>query len=249
MRKIISAIVFCVLPAVSVAAGGGQHLQEVDIDLTNRASLQRGAKYFVNYCMGCHSLRFMTYQRMGKDLGLSEDQLAENLMFVWDKKKEPSSYMEISMPSEKAEEWFGVAPPDLSLVARSRGPNWIYSYLHSFYVDDTKSFGVNNLVFKDVAMPHVLWELEGLKAAKYEHVADEGGKEHKKFVGFETVREGAMSEAEYDRVVRDLTTFLTYAGEPGRLKHQRVGVWVILFLIVLAVITYMLKKEYWKDVH
>ncbi|NIP73379.1 MAG: cytochrome c1 [Gammaproteobacteria bacterium] len=249
MRKMVLSIALSVLPIAALAAGDGGHVEKVDIDLTNKASLQRGAKYFVNYCMGCHSLRFMTYRRMADDLGLSDDQVMENLMFVWEGKKRMADYMTIAMPDEPVNEWFGVAPPDLSLVARSRGADWVYSYLKNFYIDDSRPFGVNNLVFKDVAMPHVLWELEGLKKANFKEVTGEDGKTHEEFVGFEAVREGSLSAAEYDRAVRDLVAFLTYTGEPGRLAHQRLGVWVIVYLVVLLVIVYMLKKEYWKDVH
>jgi ubiquinol-cytochrome c reductase cytochrome c1 subunit len=246
MKKIIFAVICFMLPGMVLAAGGGFPLDKANIDLGNKASLQNGAKLFVNYCMGCHSIKYMSYQRMAQDLELSEEQVRENLMFSDAK---IGDYMKISMPDADAASWFGSAPPDLSVVSRSRGVDWLYTYLRTFYVDESRAMGINNLVFKDVGMPHVLWELGGLKKAIYTEETDADGNMHQVFERFETIVEGSMSDAEYDDAVRDLVAFLSYTGEPAQLVRYSLGVWVILFLVVLFVITYLLKKEYWKDVH
>jgi ubiquinol-cytochrome c reductase cytochrome c1 subunit len=249
MKMKILSIVLCFLPTLVLASGGEENLEHANIDVTNKASLQRGAKYFVNYCMGCHSLKYMSYRRLGKDLDLSDDQVENNLMFAYGEKKKMADYMKIAMPPQAAENWFGRTPPDLSVIARSRTPDWLYTYLRGFYQDDSRPFGVNNAVFPKVGMPNILWRLEGMKKPKYKMVTGEDGEEHKHLVGFEKVSEGTMTDAEFDQAVRDLVTFLTYAGEPGRTQLERTGVWVLLFLVVLFAITYALKKEYWKDVH
>lgn len=253
MKRILLTLVMALSPVWALGAGGGAcgtvPCQEADVDLNNLASIQRGAKYYVNYCMGCHALEFMSYGRLAKDLQLSKDEVFENLYFVTeDGKKKLANYMTTSMSAEQGEEFFGVIPPDLSLVSRSRGDDWVYTYLKSFYVDETKRFGVNNLVFKDVGMPHVLWTLDGLKVPQFEQV-DSDGEEHQELVGFEEVTEASMTDAEYDQMVRDLVTFLAYAGEPGKLEHRRLGVWVMIFLFIFAAIAYLLKKEFWKDIH
>ena len=245
MKKLIIAFLGFLLP-VAALASSEVHLDKADVDLNNKASMQHGAKIFVNYCMGCHSLKYMSYQRMADDLGLPYDLVMENLMFTG---KKIGDYMEIAMPEEESKKWFGTAPPDLTLVARSRGPDWLYTYLRGFYLDDSRPYGVNNTVFKDVGMPHVLWELEGYKKPVYKDVQDEHGKMHTKIVGFEQVVEGKLSPEKYDQAVRDLVNFLVYAGEPAKLVRYHIGVWVILFLVVFFVIAYRLKKEYWKDVH
>ena len=182
----------------------------------DRASLQNGAKLFMNYCSGCHAISFMRYNRIGADLGLSDELITENLMFAGSK---PGETMVTAMPEGAASKWFGGVPPDLSLVARSKGTDWIYTYLRSFYNDEARIFGVNNKVLVNASMPDVLWSL----------------------------RE-AQSEAEFDNSVRDITNFLDYVGEPAKLIRLQLGKWVLLFLGVLFILTYMLKKEYWKDV-
>lgn len=246
MKKIIFVIACFILPGVVWASGDGFPLDKANIDLSNKASLQNGAKLFVNYCMGCHSLKYMSYERMARDLEMTDQQVLENLMFT-DAKM--GDYMTNAMPADEAANWFGVAPPDLSVSSRSRGVDWLYTYLRSFYIDEKKAMGVNNLVFKDVGMPHVLWQLGGLKKAVFKEESDHEGNAHMVFDRLETVVEGSMSDAEYDDAVRDLVAFLSYAGEPAQLVRYKLGVWVILFLVVLFVISYLLKKEYWKDVH
>ncbi|MDH5361311.1 MAG: cytochrome c1 [Gammaproteobacteria bacterium] len=237
MRKLIIAFVIAVLPGMALAAGN-VHLEKVDIDLNNKESLQRGAKLFVNYCLSCHSAQYMRYNRMGRDIGLTDKQVEQNLMFASEKVGET---MTIAMPSNKSAKWFGTAPPDLSVIARSRGQDWLYTYLTGFYKDDSRPFGVNNTVFKDVGMPHVLWELEGLKAPVY-------NEEHH-ITGYKYVTKGKLTPAEYDAAARDLTAFLVYVGEPIQQTRKAIGIWVLLFLFVLFVVSYYLKREYWKDVH
>lgn len=227
------------------AAGGEIPLLEAKVELGDRASLQRGAKLFVNYCAGCHSARFMRYGRMGQDLGLTEEQVRANLMFASDKPGDP---ILATLGEADANAWFGVAPPDLSLSARARGPDWLYTYLMTFYRDESRPFGANNLVFPDVAMPHALVELQGVQARKEDtgdgHAAPTGAGEL-----LDLVEPGSMSVAEYRRAVRDLVNFMVYVGEPAKLDRYVVGGWVLLFLLVFFVISRLLYKEYWKDVH
>jgi len=245
MRKTIFALILAVLPGMVLAGGGGVHLDKADIDLTNKQSLQRGARLFVNYCLSCHSAEFQRYNRTGRDLGLTEEQVAENLIFTGAKLGEQ---MKIAMSRSDAKAWFGAPPPDLTLVARSRGPDWLYTYMRTFYVDESRPFGVNNLVFPSVGMPHVLWELQGWQEPVYKTVQQEG--ETKQVIErLELTRAGELSPAEYDRAVRDLVNFLTYLGEPVQLERKALGVKVLLFLLVFFVVAYLLKKEYWKDVH
>jgi ubiquinol-cytochrome c reductase cytochrome c1 subunit len=209
-------------------------------------SLQRGAKYFMNYCLSCHSAKYQRYNRMAKDLGLTEQEVMENLMFTTDR---IGDTMTIAMDPQEAEKWFGVTPPDLSVTARSRGVDWIYTYLRSFYVDESRKFGVNNTVFKDVGMPHVLWQLQGAQKAVFRTEKDAAGGDVEVFDHFEPVTSGTLSAEEYDQVVRDLTAFMSYIGEPVQLKRQQMGKWVLLFIAVFFVLSYLLKKEYWKDIH
>ena len=245
MKKLIVALLLAAVPLLSLAAGGGAHLDDADIDVSDQASLQRGAKYFVNYCLSCHSAKFQRYNRMAKDLGLTEDEVKENLMFTTDK---IGDTMQIAMSTENAEAWFGTAPPDLSLIARSRGVDWIYTYLRSFYVDDSRPFGVNNVVFPDVGMPHVMWELQGMQKAVFHEV--DGQQVVEKLVPVEgAAGKGTMSAEEFDGAMRDLTAFLSYVGEPIQLERKRIGMWVLLFIGIFFVLAYLLKKEYWKDIH
>ena len=246
MKNIIIALLITLMPALGVAAGGGVHLDKADVDLTNQASLQNGAKLFVNYCLSCHSAAYMRYNRMAKDLGLSEEQVQDNLMFAADKVGET---MTVAMPANDAKKWFGTKIPDLTVVARARGEDWLYTYLRTFYLDASRPWGVNNATFKDVGMPHVLWELEGLKQPVYEIHKDHEGNETKRIVRYEMVQAGKMSEAEYDNAVRDLVNFMVYMGEPAKLSRYNIGVWVLLFLALLFVVSYAMKKEFWKDVH
>lgn len=246
MKKLLTIFICSFLPTLGFAGGGEVHLDKVDVDITNTASLQRGAKLFINYCLGCHSAKYMTYQRLAQDLALTKEQVENNLLFAGDK---ISDYIKIAMPEAQAKEWFGTNPPDLTLVNRSRGADWLYTYLRGFYKDDSRPFGVNNTVFKDVGMPHVLWQLDGVKEPVYEELTDHSGAVVKKLVGLNKVQEGTMTTAEYDLAMRDLVNFLAYAGEPGKLQRNSIGVWVILFLVLFLFLAYALKKEYWRDIH
>ncbi len=245
--KQLHGIVFILLMmvSVSVSAAGGAKLMHMEVDLSNQTSLQRGAKTFVNYCLSCHSAAYMRYNRMGTDLGISEDVLKKNFMFGTDKVGET---MKIAMRESDADRFFGVTPPDLSVIARSRGADWLYSYFKTFYVDESRPFGVNNLAFKDVGMPNVLWELQGVQRLT-EQKHDDGAHHASTYEDLELISEGSQKPEQYDQTVRDLVNFLVYLGEPIKLKRTKIGVWVMLYLFILMIITYLLKKEYWRDVH
>lgn len=246
MKKIILLLlVFPSLYAGVYAAGGDVHLDHVATDVSNKASLQRGAKYFVNYCLSCHSLKYSRYSRMGEDLGLSPSQVENNLIFTGAKIRDK---MNVALQEKDARHWFGTSAPDLSLVARAKGADWVYTYLRTFYLDDSRPFGVNNLVLKNASMPHVLAELQGWQKPVYkEGETDASGKPV--LERLELVEEGRLSPSEYDKVVRDIVNFLVYVSEPAQLQRKQVGTWVLLFLVLFFVVAYMLKKEYWKDVH
>ena len=245
MRKIILSFLFALVPGIALAASEGVHLDKADVDLHNQQSLQRGAKLFVNYCLSCHSAQHQRYSRMARDIGLTDEQVIDNLMFASDKIGEQ---MKIAMTRQDGKNWFGAPPPDLTLAARVRGADWLYTYLRTFYVDETRPFGVNNMVFPAVGMPHVLWELQGVQKPVFKTVEHDG--ETKQVLeGLELVEPGTLTPVEYDKAVRDLVNFMVYIAEPVQLERKALGVKVILFLLVFLVIAYLLKKEYWKDVH
>jgi ubiquinol-cytochrome c reductase cytochrome c1 subunit len=244
MRIILS--VLCLSFATAVFAAEGPELESVRIDLGDKASLQRGARTFINYCMSCHSAHFSRFNRVAKDLEIPNELMVKNLMFTT---KKIGDTMTVAMRSDDAEKWFGVAPPDLSVVARARGADWLYTYLKSFYLDPKRPTGVNNLVFDKTAMPDVLWTLQGLQRPIMKTEKNDDGKDIEVIDGFELARHGLETKEEYDRTVHDLVNFLVYMGEPARLIRTSVGVWVILFLLALLAVAYPLKKEYWKDVH
>lgn len=246
MKKIIATIIIALLPGLAMAAGGGVHLDKANIDNRDQASLQDGARTYFQYCSGCHSIQFMRYNRMGKDLGISDAEIKSTMMFTTDKIGE---LIKISMPKEDSKGWFGTAPPDLSVISRSRGVDWLYSYLKGFYLDPSRPFGVNNTVFKDVGMPHALWELQGIRKAVYETHTDAVGNEKQVIKGFADDIPGTQSPEEYDETVRNLVNFLSYVGEPVQVQRERLGVYVLIFLSILLVFVYLLKKEYWRDVH
>ena len=246
MKKIIIALAFLILPGLGLAAGGGYPLEKAPIDLHDKASLQKGAKLYVNYCMGCHSLEYQRYNRLARDIGLTDEQVKENLIFTGAKVGET---MKNAMPKADAKRWFGVTPPDLTVISRSRGVDYLYTYLQTFYLDPTRPFGVNNAAFPNAGMPHVLWELQGMQKAVYEVHKDHDGNEAKVLKGFELVQPGSMSPPEFKEAMADLTNFLAYVGEPIQLERQWIGIWVLLFLVLLTVVFYLLKKEYWKKVH
>ena len=268
MKKLIhisvsfSAVVVLGLASIapSFAAGGhGGAVDKVDMNMSDMASLQNGAKLFVNYCLSCHSAQYSRYNRVAEDLQIPLDLLQENLMFTTEK---TGDLMITTMPAEDAKRWFGVAPPDLSLVARVRKPDWIYTYLRAFYQDESSPSGWNNSLFENVAMPHAMYELQGVQRLVGKKDADDAADAHGAtashgddsltVVGdavFELQHPGKMSPAEFDAAMRDLTAFLTYLGEPAQLKRVSMGIWTILFLIVLMGLCYLLNKEFWRDVH
>lgn len=236
------------LLAAPAQASDGAKLLEFRVDTGNLASLQRGARDFMSYCSGCHGLKYLRYNRIAKDLGIPEEMLKANLMFTTDK---PGEVILTSMPKEKSSEWFGATPPDLSLVARSRGADWVYTYLQSFYLDPSRPLGVNNTLLPNASMPHVLWELQGWQAKAEHHIAAEGehkAEGHHEAKTFELVEKGTLNEEEYRLFVADLTNFLVYAAEPGRNARIARGGWVLAFLAVFFLLASALKKEYWKDV-
>ena len=248
MRRAISILLLMLLPVTGFAAGGSDvPLMSANVDLNDVASLQRGAKLFVNYCLSCHSAKYMRYNRMAEDLSLTEEQLKQNLMFAADK---VGDTMSVAIQPDDAEKWFGTAPPDLSVITRSRSPDWVYTFLLSFYEDKdpARMFGVNNVVFEATAMPAVLSSLQGVQELVEEEVADgHGGTTVKKVLNLKEA--GSMNPAQFRRAMRDLVNFLTYVGEPAKLVRYQIGTWVLLFLAVLFAITFSLYKEYWRDVH
>ena len=246
MKSKLFVLLLALAPAWVFAAGGqGIHLDKANIDPTNTQSLQRGARLFVNYCLSCHSASLMRYERMGNDLGISEELVSENLMFTGGKVGE---LMTVATAPADAKEWFGTVPPDLTVIARSRGVDWLYTYLRSFYRDDSRNVGVNNLAFPDVGMPHVMWELQGWQEPIITTVKDHDGNEIK-VVDLDLVEQGLMTPKEFDRAIRDLVNFLDYMGEPAKHDRRALGVKVLMFLFVFLVLAYLLKREYWKDVH
>ena len=245
MRKWI-VILFTMLPSLVFAAGSNVHLDEANNDLTDKASLQNGAKLFMNYCFGCHSTQYQRYQRVATDLDIPLDLMKEHLVFDPDAKI--GQLMENAIPDEQAATWFGAPPPDLTLVARVRGTDWLYTYLRSFYADPSRPFGVNNTVFPSVGMPHVLEELQGIPTPIYETQTIDG-KEKQVVVAIEVTSSGELSGQEYDMAVRDLVNFLEYSGDPVKLERQAMGWWVMAFLVILTIVFVLLKKEYWRDVH
>jgi ubiquinol-cytochrome c reductase cytochrome c1 subunit len=241
-----------VLAAIALLAAGHALAEEGDMallpagtDIKNMESLQRGARNFMNYCSGCHSLKYVRYNRLAADLKIPESELAANLMFTSDKAVDT---INSAMPKD-AEAWFGKQPPDLSLMARERGTDYLYSFLKGFYEDKTRPWGVNNLYLPSAAMPHVLQTLQGLQKPVFKNEADAGGSARMVLVGVDAMTPGAMKPEEYDQFVRDIANFLDYVGEPIKEKRQSMGVFVTLFLLVFFVFAYLLKKEYWKDVH
>jgi ubiquinol-cytochrome c reductase cytochrome c1 subunit len=216
-----------------LAAGPSIPLDKAPNDLSDKESLKKGFKTYINYCLGCHQLQYQRYNRTFTDLGIDEAEGIKDFMYTGEK---PGDHITNTMSKKEAGKWFGNAPPDLTLEARLRNPDWIYTYLRSFYIDESRPFGVNNKVFKDVGMPHVLQDLQGVS------IKDENG-------NLSPAMGGSLTTEEYDVVIRDLTNFLEYVGEPNKLERKAIGYWVLAFLFFFFIIAYFLKKEYWKDVH
>jgi len=231
MKKIIIFILLLIQSSF-IFASEEVYLEKAPIDLSDQPSLQKGARTFINYCLNCHSAKYMRYNKL-LDIGLSKKDIKENLLFTGKKIGDP---MEISMPVKESKKWFGATPPDLSVIARSRGSDWIYSYMKGFYRDSSREIGWNNLVYTNSAMPHILWELQG------EQELDKNtGK-------LSLIKAGKLNQKEYDSVITDLTNFITYMSEPGQLKRKKMGFYVVGFLLLLLVLTVKLKKEFWKDI-
>jgi ubiquinol-cytochrome c reductase cytochrome c1 subunit len=229
MRKLLALLLLAPLAALAASTA---RLDRSPHDPRDLVSLQSGARAYVNYCLGCHGVQFVRYQGL-TELGLSEAQVKDNLMFTAEKVAEP---MKATMEPKAAKGWFGVAPPDLSVVARVRGPDWLYTYLRSFYRDPKTTTGWNNVVYPNVAMPHALWSLQGERAFD--------AKDHK----WSELTKGSQSATEYDATVRDLVNFLAYVGEPAAADRKSIGIIVLFVLGVLFIFAYLLKKEFWKDV-
>ena len=255
MSRILIIVAGLLLPSLGWSAGGGHTFphDKIQIDWDDKAAMQRGARTFVNYCLSCHSAAYSRFNRVGEDLGIPDELVRENLIFTTDvngDKTKVGELMKTTMTPEYAEQAFGTVPPDLSLIARSRGVDWLYNYLRGFYVDDTRAgLGVNNGVFQNVGMPHVLAELQGLQQPKYKSVTDSHGNESEVIVGFEIIKPGSMTISEYDQTIHDLVAFLDYLAEPYKQTRKNVGTGVIIFLFVFLILAYLLKREYWKDVH
>ena len=259
MKKLFAALVIAAMPALTLGAGSGYPLDKVDIDLTDKAALQDGARTFANYCMGCHSAQYQRYERVADDIGVPHEVMLDNLVFTGAKIGE---HMNIGMKPADAKAWFGAAPPDLTLVARVRGNDWLYTYLRTFYDDPTRPLGANNKVFPNVGMPNVLVGLQGKQVigCKQVQVVEDGKKLFDPLTGTPITHEacdqltvepktGTLSTEEFDEKIQNLVTFLAYSANPVKLKSQRIGTYVLLYLAFFFVFAYLLKREYWKDVH
>ncbi len=239
MKKNLSIILL--LLSFNVFASGGVDLQDADVDVSDSESVLRGAKNYVDYCLGCHSAKHIRYKRIAIDLGIEESKVLEGIAPVGANIYEQ---MNSAMSSHDSAKWFGTTPPDLSLIARSRGADWLYSYLKGFYTDESRSIGTNNLIFEDVGMPNVLWKLQGIQKPVFKTV--EGQEVIDKLI---MEKPGTMTDKEFDQFVTDLVNFLAYIGEPVQLERQSMGKYVLFFILMFTVIAYLLKREYWKDLH
>jgi ubiquinol-cytochrome c reductase cytochrome c1 subunit len=233
MKKFIAILIALMMGlhnSISFSADGSYYLDNAKINLDDEQSLQRGARNFINYCLNCHSANYMRYNRLA-DIGLSDDVIKENLLFTAEKTGE---LMDINMDSSEAKKWFGANPPNLTVTARSRGKDWIYSYLRTFYVDESRELGWNNLVYPNAAMPHVLWELQGVQNLEDNKL--------------KLTKSGLLSAEEYDQFVLDTTNYMVFMSEPAKLVRHKIGYYVIGFLLILLILVINLKKEFWKDI-
>lgn len=249
MKKLLIAVLALLPTFVMAGSGGNVVLEHANIDIRDKAAMQRGAQLYMNYCMGCHGLQYQRYERTFNDIGIPLDLGLQHLVPADTKVGE---LMTNSMDTEDGAKWFGAAPPDLTLITRlkgsgKKGQDWVYTYLKSFYADPSRPFGVNNEVFKDVGMPHALIELQGLPTHGTEKRLVDGEMKDV-YVGLKATG-GSMSASEYDGAVRDLVTFLAYIAEPSRVESEAIGKNVLIFLLVLLVLVFLLKKEFWRDVH
>lgn len=247
MKKIILLLMAMLSAPGAVLAAGDAYIGEhVQTNIRSVESLRNGAKTYMNYCMGCHSMNFQRYNRVAADLGLTEDEMMNSLVLT-DAKF--ADQMTIAMDPNDAKEWFGKTPPDLTVIAKARGLDWLYNFLINYYVDPKTVTGWNNLTFPNASMPHILWELQGIRTANFEVHTDESGNEYKEFKGFETVQAGLLSEQEYKDLARDLVNFLDYSSEPAQLIRMSLAPWVLLFVALFTFLAYLLKVNYFRDVH
>ena len=252
MKKFILTLIVALGIATGAQAAGGEAIawDKAPNNVNDLPALQNGAKLFVNYCLNCHSAAFMRYNRL-RDIGLTEQQIKDNLLFATDK---VGDTMRSTIDPKQAKDWFGGTPPDLTLIARSRsghggsGADYLYTYLRTYYRDPTKATGWNNLAFPNVAMPHVLWQLQGEREPQF-GVRQEHGNEYKTFTGWKQISPGSMTPLQYDQAVGDLVGYLQWMAEPAQNSRVRVGVWVLLFLVALTVITWRLNAAFWKDIN
>jgi ubiquinol-cytochrome c reductase cytochrome c1 subunit len=245
MKNLI--LLLLLLPAVNVmASGGGQHLKPAQTNIRSTESLRNGAKYYMNYCSACHSLKYQRYSRMAKDLELTEEEVMSNLVFTGAKF---TDHMTLTMSDEDSNKWFGKTPPDLTVIAKARGNDWLYAYLKGFYKDSSRPSGWNNTIFKGASMPNVMWQLQGVQEAHFEEHKDANGIVTKTFKEFTPLIEGSMSEEEFDATVLDIVNFLDYTAEPAKLIRLAYAPWVMLFLVVFTFLAYLLKINYFKDIH
>ncbi len=248
MKKIVLTILFTVLPAMGLAAGGPSvPLMDIRADHTNKESLQHGAKIYANYCMGCHSVKYMRYERIADDLGIPHELMQEHLNFS---DKKIGELMTIAVDEKTQKQWFGAPPPDLSLITRLKGgPDWLFTYMMSFYKDDSRPFGMNNKVFKDVGMPHVMVDAQGVQECEKHVVTDDEGKEKTVIGDCEITEAGYMTAEEYEIAVYDLTNFLDYVAEPYKEDRKRIGLWALLYAFIFTIVAVLLNNEYWRDIH
>ena len=239
-KSVIFLFFLFTFPQFSFGASSAIDLRQVQIDLSNTSSLQRGAKIYVNNCLGCHTLKYQRYVKLADHLGLDKSTVEQNLIFTTDQNGEKTkigSLMINAVNKSHSKEAFGVMPPDLTLIARSRGPDWLYTFLLSFYKDESRPLGANNALYPNVNMPHVLWWMEGVKEPVDSELSN-----------FKYISSGSMSVNEYEKSIQDLVNFLTYVSEPAKLERYTIGFWVVLFLVLFSFVAYLLKVEYWKDV-
>lgn len=245
-------VTLALVPLMGLASEGGFPLDHAPARDQDVSALQNGARLFVNYCLNCHSASLMRYNRL-RDIGLTEEQIRDNLLFTSDK---VGDLMKANLSAKDAKDWFGAAPPDLSVIARAKssgdgpGADWLYTYLRTYYKDDSRATGWNNLVFPNVGMPHVLWELQGIRTAKFVEEKDphDPSKTIHKFAGFEQVKAGKLNAQQYDSEIADLVAFMGWMSEPVKNKRQQLGVWVLLFMSLLVLLTWRLNASYWKEV-
>lgn len=248
MRALLAAGTLLAGGSALAAGGHGPMPYSFEPDTGNLASVQRGARNFMNYCAGCHSMEHLRYSRLGADLGIPEDLLAANLMFTSGK---PGDHILSAMPEAESAAWFGATPPDLTVETRMRGPNWVYNYLMTFYLDDKRPLGTNNLILPGASMPNVLGALQGWQVMEEAHAEEGAADAHGAHAGptFKRISEGTLSEKDFEKFVADTVNFMVYAAEPGRADRVSTGMKVMLFLLLFTVLAWLLKREYWKDVH